>query len=129
MPVFRSRDQYWPIRGQYSCYMISIDQSEASIFLYKCLPIFTRVLNLAEVLAGLTDTLGKKRIRIKTSLLLPKNVWTSALHYSQLLHSNNFFIMRVVRLVKGSLLIFFHYLKCLEKGNHINSFAFYILLL
>ena len=65
--------KYLTIRGQHSGHVISIDQSEAGI-LYKCLPIFTRVLDLAEVLAGLTDTLGKKRIRIKTSLQLPKNV-------------------------------------------------------
>ena len=101
--------KYLTIRGQHSGHVISIDQSEAGI-LYKCLPIFTRVLDLAEVMAGLTDTLCEKRIRIKTLLQLPKNVWKTALHYSQLLYSNNFLIMRVVRLVKGSLLIFFHYL-------------------
>ena len=29
--VFRSRDQYWPIRGQYSGHVTSIDQSQVSI--------------------------------------------------------------------------------------------------
>ena len=31
-PVFWSHDQCWPIRGQYWVHMISIDQSEASMF-------------------------------------------------------------------------------------------------
>ena len=30
-PVFRSRDQYYPIRAQYSGHVISINQSQASI--------------------------------------------------------------------------------------------------
>ena len=30
-PIFRSRDLYGPIRGQYCVHMISIDKSEASI--------------------------------------------------------------------------------------------------
>ena len=41
-------------------------QVKLRLFSLNCLPIFTRVLNLAEVLAGLTDTLGKKWIRIKS---------------------------------------------------------------
>ena len=42
-PVFRSRDQYWPIRGQYPGHVTSIDQSEASTHLHDDVATHTLV--------------------------------------------------------------------------------------